>query len=406
MEKEILSLIKEFPALPEAVAVCLDDVKPTEELVQFQTKTATILSRLLPLVQQLRAENVDMSIWKRLGPTLVDACACYVNPLAPWFAENCAENARAILELLTTHQVDQLFSQLVSRWQESNHDADPRCLFSFFWCVKSISPNKLADALLFFNPLLLRAIDTYKVPVRAAGLGALHHVIETVTATQLRTTGLALVYYDALLPILHMREPVLIRAIAAPMAALLPVLEWAPACGSTTRHDEVLRIALRGAELEGRIGARRAHVHALACYVKASGIVTVKHMRAILRILREYADGTDDEVHCGVVSLLHALVCHAWPRIPPHRAECEAILNACEVCRVTFTQHSHAHSTSVDSLLSFNIPLHPHPHRSQPRLLQLPSPLQCCLQTSTRPPRESAADRAFHWTLRLMVVSN
>lgn len=114
------------------------------------------------------------------------------------------------------------------------------------------------------------------------------------------------------------------QAVLLCLLDLFPVLEkglhWKGDVARPTTHcDEVLQLILTHMEPEHRILLRRTYARNLPAFVKRLGILTVRHMKRLERVIIGYLevyDGPEEEARLKILETLKLLMQYTWPRIP------------------------------------------------------------------------------------------
>lgn len=104
---------------------------------------------------------------------------------------------------------------------------------------------------------------------------------------------------------------------------LFPILEktlhWkGDAARPTTHCDEVLQLILTHMEPEHRLLLRRTYARNLPAFVKRLGILTVRHLKRLERVIISYLevyDGPEEEARLKILETLKLLLQYTWPRV-------------------------------------------------------------------------------------------
>ncbi|KAJ8357969.1 hypothetical protein AAFF_G00047840 [Aldrovandia affinis] len=216
----------------------------------------------------------------------------------------------AVLEMLKP----ELSKESWKRNQASKH--------VFAWTLMQVGRPWLAEFLdRVFPPSLLMS-DDYRTENKVLGVRCLHHIVRNVPAADLRQYNRAQVLYHALFNHLYVAEAELIQVVLPCLLDLLSVLERAP--GNTesprkpNRYDNVLRLILTHMEMEHRLTLRRVYVHNAALFIDRMGIVTVRHLKRLERVIVGYLEVSDapgEQARLGILDVLEKTIQHAWPRV-------------------------------------------------------------------------------------------
>ncbi|XP_057361161.1 TELO2-interacting protein 2 isoform X3 [Manis pentadactyla] len=105
---------------------------------------------------------------------------------------------------------------------------------------------------------------------------------------------------------------------------LFPVLEKAlhwkgDAARPRTRCDETLQLILTHMEPEHRLLLRRTYARNLPAFVRRLGILSVRHLKRLERVIIGYLevyDGPEEEARLQILETLKLLMQYTWPRVP------------------------------------------------------------------------------------------
>ncbi|XP_064031501.1 TELO2-interacting protein 2 isoform X2 [Pogoniulus pusillus] len=200
---------------------------------------------------------------------------------------------------------------------------NPATKVVFSWTLPHITRPWLSPHLQLVLPPSLLLSDDYQEENKILGVRCLHHIILNVPAADLCQFNRAQVVYHALYNHLYSREAPLIQAVLLCLLDLLPVLERAqrqqrqPRPGS--QWHEVLQLVLTHMEAEHRLALRRVYARTLPAFVRSLGILIVRHLKRLERVILGYLevwDGPEEEARLGVLETLRCTIEHAWPRMP------------------------------------------------------------------------------------------
>uniref|UniRef100_A0A673T7Y6 TELO2 interacting protein 2 n=1 Tax=Suricata suricatta TaxID=37032 RepID=A0A673T7Y6_SURSU len=140
-----------------------------------------------------------------------------------------------------------------------------------------------------------------------------------------------------------LRHIVLNVAVLSCLLDLFPVLEkglhWKGGAARPTTHcDEVLQLILTHMEPEHRLLLRRTYARNLPAFVKRLGILTVRHLKRLERVIIGYLevyDGPEEEARLKILETLKLVMQYAWPRVSCRRVVLlKALLKlVCDVAR-------------------------------------------------------------------------
>ncbi|XP_010161579.1 TELO2-interacting protein 2, partial [Antrostomus carolinensis] len=200
---------------------------------------------------------------------------------------------------------------------------DPSTKHVFSWTLFHVTRPWLSRYLERVLPPALLLSDDYQEENKLLGVRCLHHIILNVPAADLCQFNRAQVVYHALYNHLYSREAPLIQAVLLCLLDLLPILERAQRqqqeTRPTARCDEVLQLVLTHMEAEHRLALRRVYARTLPAFVQRLGILIVRHLKRLERVILGYlevCDGPEEEARLGILETLQCTIEHAWPRMP------------------------------------------------------------------------------------------
>uniref|UniRef100_A0A8C5XE14 TELO2 interacting protein 2 n=1 Tax=Microcebus murinus TaxID=30608 RepID=A0A8C5XE14_MICMU len=169
---------------------------------------------------------------------------------------------------------------------------NPAIKHVFSWTLQQVTRPWLNQHLERILPPSLLISDDYQTENKILGVHCLHHIVLNVVV---------------LLCLLD----------------LFPVLEKAQqwkgdGARPTTHCDEVLQLILTHMEPEHRLLLRRTYARHLPAFVKRLGILTVRHMKRLERVIIGYLevyDGPEEEARLKILETLKLLMQHTWPRV-------------------------------------------------------------------------------------------
>uniref|UniRef100_A0A8D2IK99 TELO2 interacting protein 2 n=2 Tax=Urocitellus parryii TaxID=9999 RepID=A0A8D2IK99_UROPR len=200
---------------------------------------------------------------------------------------------------------------------------NPAAKHVFSWILQQVTRPWLYQHLERILPPSLLISDDYQTENKILGVRCLHHIVLNVPAADLLQFNRAQVIYHAIFNHLYMPEHNLIQAVLLCLLDLFPILEktmhWKGDGARTTTHcDEVLRLILTHMEPEHRLLLRRTYARNLPAFVKRLGILTVRHLKRLERVIISYLevyDGPEEEARLKILETLKLLMQYTWPRI-------------------------------------------------------------------------------------------
>ncbi|XP_077705226.1 TELO2-interacting protein 2 [Canis aureus] len=201
---------------------------------------------------------------------------------------------------------------------------NPATKHVFSWSLQQVTRPWLSQHLETVLPPSLLISDDYQTENKILGVRCLHHIVLNVPAADLLQYNRAQVVYHALFNHLYTPEYNLIQAVLLCLLDLFPILEkalqWKGGAARPTTHcDEVLQLILTHMEPEHRLLLRRTYARNLPAFVKRLGILTVRHLKRLERIIIGYLevyDGPEEEARLKILETLKLLMQYAWPRVP------------------------------------------------------------------------------------------
>nr|XP_012959745.2 TELO2-interacting protein 2 isoform X1 [Anas platyrhynchos] len=201
---------------------------------------------------------------------------------------------------------------------------NPATKHVFSWTLPHVTRPWLSHYLESVLPPSLLISDDYREENKILGVRCLHHLVLNVPGADLCQYNRAQVVYHALYNHLYSREAPLLQAVLLCLLDLLPVLERAqhrqqqhPRAPS--HSDEVLQLLLTHMEAEHRLALRRLYARSLPAFVQRLGILVVRHLKRLQRVIVGYlevCDGPEEEARLGILQTLRCTIEHAWPRMP------------------------------------------------------------------------------------------
>ncbi|XP_057159410.1 TELO2-interacting protein 2 [Ursus arctos] len=200
---------------------------------------------------------------------------------------------------------------------------NPATKHVFSWTLQQVTRPWLNQHLERILPPSLLISDDYQTENKILGVHCVHHIVLNVPAADLLQYNRAQVLYHALFNHLYTPEYNLIQAVLLCLLDLFPVLEkglhWKGGAARPTTHcDEVLQLILTHMEPEHRLLLRRTYARNLPAFVKRLGILTVRHLKRLERVIVGYLevyDGPEEEARLKILETLKLLMQYAWPRV-------------------------------------------------------------------------------------------
>ncbi|XP_007093993.2 TELO2-interacting protein 2 isoform X2 [Panthera tigris] len=189
---------------------------------------------------------------------------------------------------------------------------NPATKHVFSWTLQQVSRPWLNQHLERILPPSLLISDDYQTENKILGVHCLRHIVLNV-------------------------------AVLSCLLDLFPVLEkglhWKGGGARPTTHcDEVLQLILTHMEPEHRLLLRRTYARNLPAFVKRLGILTVRHLKRLERVVIGYLevyDGPEEEARLKTLETLKLLMQYTWPRVSCRRVVLlKALLKLiCDVAR-------------------------------------------------------------------------
>uniref|UniRef100_A0A7N9D454 TELO2 interacting protein 2 n=1 Tax=Macaca fascicularis TaxID=9541 RepID=A0A7N9D454_MACFA len=169
---------------------------------------------------------------------------------------------------------------------------NPAIKHVFSWTLQQVTRPWLSQHLERVLPASLLISDDYQTENKILGVHCLHHIVLNV-------------------------------AVLLCLLDLFPILEktlhWkGDGARPTTHCDEVLQLILTHMEPEHRLLLRRTYARNLPAFVKRLGILTVRHLKRLERVIIGYLevyDGPEEEARLKILETLKLLMQHTWPRV-------------------------------------------------------------------------------------------
>ncbi|XP_030145831.4 TELO2-interacting protein 2 isoform X2 [Taeniopygia guttata] len=193
----------------------------------------------------------------------------------------------------------------------------------FSWALLRVSRPWLCPHLERVLPPALLLSDDFQEENKVLGVRCLHHIVLNVPGADLCQFNRAQVVFHALYNHLYSREAPLLQAVLLCLLDLLPILERCQRRQghgrATSPWDQVLQLLLTHMEAEHRLALRRVYAGTLPAFVTRLGILIVRHLKRLERVILGYlevSDGPEEEARLGILQTLQCTIEHAWPRMP------------------------------------------------------------------------------------------
>lgn len=223
--------------------------------------------------------------------------------------------------------LNQILKILNPRLTKSTWTSYPGARSVFQWCLfNTLYPN-LYDYIEKLLPPSLNFVDDYIMDNKVLGIRCLQHIMDNVSAEELRWYGHAEVVYQALKHQLYTNEANLNQVSYPAMLTVLNIIEKLPSSiddvseRKSRKHDEIFEIILLNAECENVIVLRQIVTKFLSDFVEVMGILTVNHLEKILMIIENYMpvyEGPEELTRINVLNLMEKVLKITWPRIPQY----------------------------------------------------------------------------------------
>ncbi|XP_043103142.1 TELO2-interacting protein 2 [Puntigrus tetrazona] len=192
----------------------------------------------------------------------------------------------------------------------------------FCWMLVQVERPFLTEYLEKVFPPSLLISDDYRTENKVLGVHCLHHIVLNVPAADLRQFNRAQVLYHALFNHLHTSEAALIQVVLPCLLDLLSVLEKPPVHSGLPRKlnhfDYVLRHILTYMEMEHKLDLRRVYAENLVLFIERMGIVIVRHLKRLERVIVGYlevSDAPEEKARLSILDALQKTLQIAWPRM-------------------------------------------------------------------------------------------
>ncbi|OWF54031.1 TELO2-interacting protein 2-like [Mizuhopecten yessoensis] len=245
---------------------------------------------------------------------------------------NVEENAKLLqCHLVPNDEIERVESTLLYKilqllrlkLQRETWKKNPGAKSVFVWCLTHTLFPTLSESLESVLPPALLFTDDYMLENKVSGVSCLMHIINNVSAEELRWYGRGEVILAALRHQLYTTEPPLLAKTIPAILSILKVVEKNPQAGENgrpvTRYDEIYQQLLQNAEGENILTLRRIYTRHLHSFVEIMGISAIRYLSNTLKVIGnflEISDGPCEEARLSMVDLLKKIIRCCWPRIP------------------------------------------------------------------------------------------
>uniref|UniRef100_A0A8C3U9H4 TELO2 interacting protein 2 n=1 Tax=Catharus ustulatus TaxID=91951 RepID=A0A8C3U9H4_CATUS len=207
--------------------------------------------------------------------------------------------------------------------KEDTWKCNPASKDVFCWALLRVSRPWLCPHLERVLPPALLLSDDFQEENKVLGVRCLHHIVLNVPGADLCQFNRAQVVFHALYNHLYSREAALIQAVLLCLLDLLPILQRCQQhqgqARPTSPWDQVLQLVLTHMEAEHGLALRRVYAGSLPAFVSRLGILIVRHLKRLERVILGYlevSDGPREEARLAILETLQCTIEHAWPRMP------------------------------------------------------------------------------------------
>ncbi|XP_065103581.1 TELO2-interacting protein 2 [Paramisgurnus dabryanus] len=339
----LLSAVTKYAALPlcDTDSGCL----PANSYEGIPNKAQAVCISLLALTVRMQkaVENQSNPPVKTLAQIVSPVlCIFSITHLQeqPW---TDAASRRSALQLLTSavgmtgcRSVQELLSgdedkkgvlgpvldTLQSELTKENWKRNQAVKHVFSWMLVQVGRPYLTKYLERVFPPALLISDDYRTENKVLGVRCLHHIVLNVPAADLRQYNRAQVLYHALFNHLYTSEASLLQVVLPCLADLMTVLETpsthAGLPRKPNRFDDVLCHVLTYMEMEHKIDLRRVYASNLVLFIERMGIVIIRHLKRLERVIVGYlevSDAPEEKARLSILDALQKTLQIAWPRM-------------------------------------------------------------------------------------------
>ncbi|XP_051759440.1 TELO2-interacting protein 2 [Ctenopharyngodon idella] len=343
---QYLGLVNSFTRYA-ALPVCDTDsgTLPAKNYEDIPAKAQAVSTVLLVLSLQIQKalEDQNSPVIRSLGRTLAPTyCIFSITHLQeqPWTSAASRKRARKLLtsavELTGSRSVQELLSgkldddqkgvlgpvldTLKPELTKESWKRNQAVKHVFSWVLVQVGQPWLTEYLEKVFPPSLLISDDYRTENKVLGVHCLHHIVLNVPAADLRQFNRAQVLYHAVFNHLYTSEASLIQVVLPCLIDLLSVLEKPPALAGIprkpNRFDDMLRHILRYMEMEQKLDLRRVYAKNLVLLIERMGIVIIRHLKRLERVIVGYlevSDAPEEKCRLSILDALQKTIQIAWP---------------------------------------------------------------------------------------------
>uniref|UniRef100_A0A672RCI8 TELO2 interacting protein 2 n=1 Tax=Sinocyclocheilus grahami TaxID=75366 RepID=A0A672RCI8_SINGR len=175
----------------------------------------------------------------------------------------------------------------------------------FSWVLVQVGRPWLTEYLEKVFPPSLLISDDYHTENKVLGVHCLHHVVLNVLRCSIMLSSMFSVHYVSHLIVCHF------QVVLPCLLDLLSVLEKSPVHSGLprkpNRFDDVLRHVLTYMEMEHKLDLRCVYAKNLVLFIERMGIVIVRHLKRLERVIVGYLEVSDAPEEKARLSILDAL---------------------------------------------------------------------------------------------------
>lgn len=281
-----------------------------------------------PIVVMLALEHIEERLWTTESSikSAEHLFKCLQNVL------DVCENSKLLqyhlvlgdeIKRTETMVLYKIFQLLKLKLQRETWKKNPGAKSVFIWCLNQTSFPVLSQFLENVLPPALLFTDDYMVENKVSGVDCLMHIINNVSAEELRWYGRGEVILEALKHQVYTREPELLAKTIPALLSILKVVEKGTPKVATsrpvTKFEEIYQQLLQNAEGENILNLRRIYSQYLHSFVEAMEISTVRYLEHTIKVIGnflEISDGPYEEARFHMIELLQKVIRYCWPRVP------------------------------------------------------------------------------------------
>ncbi|KAK6644412.1 hypothetical protein RUM43_000679 [Polyplax serrata] len=167
----------------------------------------------------------------------------------------------------------------------------PATVVMYRWLLQNIEQPDLSYHLPFILPTALLLVDDFVNENRIIGIHCLNHIINNLTLAELQLHGHGDVIYNALKPLVNIRDNEMINEVIPCVVAITSKMEFNLGNKNLTkwsRFDEVFELLLETMELETQIDLRDSYIRNLVLLLNTSDLRIIRWSKRLFRIFTEY----------------------------------------------------------------------------------------------------------------------